>query len=505
MKNNALDNNKTKRFRFLFGIKDKYVTIIFLILFVILMIPIVYLGKYDFMKADDFSYGSSAHRMFVQTGSVFQAFLGALESVKTGYYTWQGTFSSIFLMSFYPSVFDYRFYKLVPALMVSIITITCLIVSYTLIYRLLGQRKKSLFLLTGIILSLLMIERMYSVPPAIYWYNAACHYVIAECSLFVLACVYILIGISDSVVKNTVLLLISLLLAVETGGSNYATILMAGVSLTTLFVIILLKNKKKALWLIPSLIVFFVCLFINVTAPGNSLRGARFAGIGPIQSILMSFKSVFDFSIIWMDFYTVIVLIMLIPILYKCVSKTSFKFKYPYLVFVYSICVIATGFTSSYYALGDAGLSRTQNAIKMLWQVLLIVNEGYVIGYIRSKFVAKKSSDPISEKKIPLVIFLTGITLILVQPAVFLGLGTIPSYTSLAYLTGGHAESYWNVCMERLTILEDPSIEEAELRDFVSKPFYLYVSDIRSSSDYWENEAMAKYFGKKTVVLKIEE
>ena len=505
MKKDRSDDNRIKKPGLLFGIDDKYVTIIFLALFVILMIPIIYLGKYDFMKADDFSYGSEAHIKYVQTGSVFQAFLGALESVRVSYYTWQGTFSSIFLMSFYPSIFDYRFYKLVPILMVSIITITCLIVSYTLIFRLLGQKKKSMFLLTGIVLSILMIERMYSVPPAIYWYNAACHYVIAECAFFIMSCLYILISISESKIKNVVLLLISLVLAVETGGSNYATILMAGVSLTTLFVIILITKKKKVLWLIPSLIVFFVCLFINVTAPGNSLRGARFTGIGPIQSILMSFKSVFDFSLVWMDFYTVIVLIMLIPILYKCVSKTSFKFKYPYLVFAYSICVIATGFTSSYYALGDAGLSRTQNAIKMLWQVLLIFNEGYLIGFIRSKINSKKTSDTTVEKKMPLLIFLIGIILIMVQPAVFLNLGTIPSYTSLAYITGGHAESYWAVCMERLAILEDPSIEDAELRDFVSKPFYLYISDIRDSEDYWENEAMAKYFGKKTVVLKIEE
>ena len=144
MKKDRSDDNKIKKPGLLFGIDDKYVTIIFLALFVILMIPIIYLGKYDFMKADDFSYGSEAHIKYVQTGSVFQAFLGALESVRVSYYTWQGTFSSIFLMSFYPSIFDYRFYKLVPILMVSIITITCLIVSYTLIFRLLGQKKKSL-------------------------------------------------------------------------------------------------------------------------------------------------------------------------------------------------------------------------------------------------------------------------------------------------------------------------------------------------------------------------
>ena len=498
-----MDNKESqKKFNILFGIDDKYVAIIVAVLFVIMMIPIVYLGKYNFMKADDFSYGDEARMAFAETGSFFAAFKGALTSVSSSYKQWQGTFSSIFLMSFCPYIFNYRFYKLVPALMVSMMTLASFLLSYTLINRVLKQDRKSLSVIVGSLLSLLMIERLYTVPGAIYWYNAAVHYIFAECCFIILICVCIFICQTKKIGAKIPLIILSVILAIEVGGSNYSTIVTALVTLISLFAILLFVKKKEALYLLPMLIVNIVSFIINVTAPGNSVRGGYYEGYSAIMSILLSFRSVLTFSLEWFDVYTLVMLIVFIPIFKKCVSKTNFNFRFPYLVLAYSVCIVATGFTSSYYALGDSGLSRTINVIKITWQILLLFNEAYLIGWIDKNVVKdKKDAKEIKEKRIPIIVLAIGLAIVILQPALLKGLGTIPTYTAFEYLIYGHAQAYWVESMERLEILEDESITDAVLKEHTSKPFYLYVSDITDNPDFWENKAVASYYGKNSVVL----
>lgn len=482
-----------KKLKIFFGIKEKYVALFVIAVFIILMIPIVYLGKYNFMKADDFTYGWLTHRTYVGTGSYFKALKAGLDTVKTSYETWQGTFSSIFLMSVFPSIVNYRFYKLVPAIMVFMLTLSTVYLSDTLIYKVLHGKRVYSFI-AGTLLAMMVIERMYTVPGALYWYNAAVHYIFAHSCFIILASIYINLCISNNKFEKILLLIVSLVFSVEVGGSNYATILIAGVSLVSLFVILLGFTKKKALILLPSLVVELICTTINVIAPGNKVRGSNFAGLSAFKSILFSFKSAGEFSIEWFDVFTFVIMIMFIPIFWNVTSKTSFKFKYCYLVLIYSFCVVATGFTSSYYSMGDAGLSRTQNVIKITWQILLLVNEGYIIGFIRKKWGKHDMS-------IPFVGLILCYTILLVQPATVKKLGMMTSYSAFEFINYGHAAAFWNENMERLAILENPEINEVELKPHTVMPFYLYVSDITYDQNNWENVGMANYYGKASVKL----
>ena len=484
------DNKKKTVF---FGINEKYAMIIAVAVFLILLIPTVYLGKYDFMKADDYTYGGLAHRTYMETGSYFQALKAGFKTVKTTYETWQGTFSSVFLMAVFPSIVNYRFYKLVPAIMVFSITAAMFYLSDTLVYRVLkGKRVYSI--ITGALLSMTVIERMYTVPGAIYWYNAAVHYIFAHSCFVILATACINICITKQKVERIILIVLSLILAIEVGGSNYATILIASVSLVSLTVILFVTTKKKAFFVLPAVSVELAATIINVCAPGNKVRGSNYSGNSAVKSILMSFKSAGLYSIKWFDLFTLVILVMFIPVFWNIASKISYKFKCHYLVLIYSFCVIATGFTSSYFSMGDAGLSRTQNVIKITWQILLLVNEAYIIGYIRKKFGKRDMS-------IPFLALVLCYALLLIPPATIKKLGTITSYTAFEFLIYGHAGAFWNENMERLAILENPEITEVEFRPHSVTPFYLYVSDITYDANNWENTGMAGYYGKTYVKL----
>ena len=497
------EKNDKKKFDILYGIDDRYVSIILVAVFLLLLVPIIYLGKYNFMKADDYSYGAYAHRAFVETGSFFEAFKGALQSVKTNYYAWQGTFSSIFLMSFAPYIFNYRFYKLVPLFMTFMITFSSFFLSFTLIKKVLKQDKISLTIIVGTLLSLLMIERLYTVPGALYWYNASVHYIFAECIFFILSALFIHICITPKTSMAVILSAICMLLSVEVGGSNYSTILTGLVTLISLTILVFILKKERTFLLFPSIFVYSVSFVINVTAPGNNARGAYYEGMDPVMSILNSFKSTFLFSLEWFDVYTIAVMLILIPVFVKCVSKTGFKFRFPLLVFIFSICLISTGFTSSYYALGNSGLSRTINVVKMTWQILLLFNEAYLIGWIKKNIIKDKKEQ--KERNIPLIVLIGSLLVILLQPALLKPLGTIPSYTAFEYFAYGHAQAYWVESMERLAILEVDTKKDVILNEYTSTPFYLYLSDVTEDASYWENKAVADYYGKNSVVLKPRE
>ena len=483
---------------FLKNTDERYIAAFTIFVYIILLIPTIYLGKYNFMKADDFSFGRLPHKAYVETGSYFESLKAGIDVVKESYLTWQGTYSSIYLMSTFPSVANYRFYKLVPAIMIFMITAAAFALSFTLICGVL-KNKKRYALIVGSVLSMIMVERMYTVPGALYWYNAAVHYTFAQCSFFLLIALYINILRIKSVPLKVLLCIASVLLSFEIGGSNYATVLIAGTSSILLFLLMIFVKKKKALIMLPSLLVMIAGIIVNVTAPGNKTRESYYVGMGPVKSILMSFKSFFSFSFTWMDFFTVIVLLMMIPIFWNLVSKTDFEFKFPWLVVLVSICIISTGFTSSFYGMGNEGLSRTHNVIKETWQILLFVNEAYLIGFIRKRFLKNKKDLPLS-----IVIILLCYALILVQPAVFKKLGTITSYTAFEYLHYGHAQAFWNENMERLVILEDENIKDAVLKPHSVKPFYLYVSDITEDPSNWENLGMSGYYGKNSVKISDE-
>ena len=63
------------------------------------IIPLVMAGAYDVPSNDDYSFAADAHVAYVNTGSVLQAIREAFRQAVTSYWTWQGTYSAIFLMA----------------------------------------------------------------------------------------------------------------------------------------------------------------------------------------------------------------------------------------------------------------------------------------------------------------------------------------------------------------------------------------------------------------------
>lgn len=86
------------------------------------LIPIFAASVYAFPQADDWSYSWRTHLAWVDTHSLVEVVKGAFAAVAESYMDWQGTFSSIFLMSLQPGIWGERFYAVVPFLMTGLLT-----------------------------------------------------------------------------------------------------------------------------------------------------------------------------------------------------------------------------------------------------------------------------------------------------------------------------------------------------------------------------------------------
>ena len=86
------------------NIKMKHVTIAFIVIYVLTILPILFLGIYDYPCADDYSYASATRQVWLQSHSVWQVLKEAAATSASRYQTWQGTFTSIFFMALQPAI-----------------------------------------------------------------------------------------------------------------------------------------------------------------------------------------------------------------------------------------------------------------------------------------------------------------------------------------------------------------------------------------------------------------
>lgn len=177
------------------------------VILVCAVIPIWYLGRYDVTSLDDFYFGTMTYQAWKSTHSLGAVLHAALEQVKFYYETKQATYSSVFLMAFYPGVWNERMYFFTPFIMsgmiigsvtalVHVVISDCMGVREGQNYRdtqhaldtELGKSRNGITLkdakyLTGItnVLLIFLILQTLPVPlEGIFWYNGSLHYVFME-------------------------------------------------------------------------------------------------------------------------------------------------------------------------------------------------------------------------------------------------------------------------------------------------------------------------------------
>lgn len=468
-----------------------------------ILIPLLALSVYSVPWYDDYEYTKYTQSFMNAYGhNLWNAIRGALFQTHESYYAWQGTFSSVFFMAFSPIVWGTKWYFLGAVFLILILTCSCILFFYA-ICKVLFKLESYVSLCIGTLATILILLKPYSIPEAFYWYNAGIHYIGMHSFMLLLISVSILLIGKSNIGSKLSLVILTCLLALIVSGANFVTALQGFLFFGLVILWAWYYFKKRTFLFLPALLIYVYGLFKNVSAPGNTVRSAHFTEVAysPVKAVLMSFVKAFQYLGTFTDLFTIVLLIMMLPILWYGAKQISCKFAWPGIILICSFCLYATGFTPSLYAMGYEGVPRTINVVKLTYQILLILNELYLVGYVHRLLESKKGTVP--EGKAPWWYY--GACLVAWALLWFVSSNRImdfSSYGAFYYIYCGEAAQFHEEYNARIALLESDETDII-VTPYSVKPYFLCVGDLTTDPEYEANRFMANFYGKNS--LKIQE
>lgn len=253
-------------------------------LFVLTLIPIILIAPFGHATGDDLGYG--AHVMqALRDGTVIAGALSNIAGeIVSKWYTWQGTWASIFLFCIEPSVFGERLYTIVPLLAVAMFCIGTGYFLYHFLTRVM-RISRSAFVTIFSLLSILAIQYMPYMRGGIFWYTSVAHYLIPYCAAMVSAV------FADRFLQsgqNKYLAGMCLLMA-YLGGASYPAIVLS-LELTLLLILYAAADgrmSRRCLLILLPLALMLAGFAVSAAAPGNKVRGGEGFGSRGAAGIVM--------------------------------------------------------------------------------------------------------------------------------------------------------------------------------------------------------------------------
>lgn len=440
-------------------------------LFIVSLVPIIWVSFYSFPNADDFGFGSLTHLAFVQHG-ILSMLKTAVFNVYDFYMNWQGTYSAIFLFSLQPGIFSEHLYFISHFILLGAF-IAANIFFLQKIFQDLNKHVKYLLIL---LVLFVQIQFVYDAVSSFYWYNGSIYYTFFYSLELVLYRLLL-----DKKQKWHLIYPLAIFIA----GSNFVTVLNL-ILILSLYNIYCLHHKEKNIKLLILLMLVVFCFGISVLAPGNQVRAAYYSqeNLSAISAIVYSFPRAIIYSFKLFNVASFVSILILLVVLKD--TYTKFQYRYPIVVLLLLFGIFAAHFTAPLYAMGFDNLwSRIINIISFKGYYLMLFALYYLIGYFKMyRYFNLKWIRILS------LIFIVGFIL--------------NSENSLTYkatfsLISGQAEEYKQIWLDRLSILNDESIQNVHFQSIPVRPEPIFFMDGNDDGDDWIQRQMADYYQKESV------
>jgi len=489
------------------------------LLLLVAILPLVYISRYSHPCADDYTYGRLTHAAWQETHSLFPTIKQAFEQVKISYNTWQGTYSSIFLMSLSPAVFeDSISYGMTSVLMLAMLLASVFCITYSVFVKIVKTQRWKWFFIAALT-SFWMIESMHSPVNGIYWFNGSVHYFFMHAiMLFMITCSLnycIEKREKNRLAAKIIYIALTAIFTVFCGGANYSTALLGICVLALMLLGDCILSKKFSLLAIP-LVTYIAAFLTSIVAPGNSVRSSKFDGKGPIFAILESMKLAIKDDLTWTDLQFVIIILLALPVLYNITKyvKITIKWWIPIASVILSYLFHSVLNVPLFFAMGGGALARQENICKFWFQLMVMFNVFLIIcavkpltdkilSKIAAKLIKPKSSTSGFNPLPILIIFyvlMFGIMLVHVKKSPKC-IYQYSSYVAYSQYRSGEILEYEAIYQERMSIIESDAADII-LPAYTSKPYLLYFDDITSDPYDWRNTAFAQWYGKNSVITQ---
>ena len=253
-------------------------------LFVLTLLPIILIAPFGHATGDDLGYGAHVMQALRDGTGIAGALSNIAGEIVSKWYTWQGTWASIFLFCIEPSVFGERLYTIVPLLAVAMFCIGTGYFLYHFLTRVM-RISRSAFVTIFSLLSILAIQYMPYMRGGIFWYTSVAHYLIPYCAAMVSAV------FADRFLQtgqNKYLAGMCLLMA-YLGGASYPAIVLS-LELTLLLILYAAADgrmSRRCLLILLPLALMLAGFAVSAAAPGNKVRGGEGFGSRGAAGIVM--------------------------------------------------------------------------------------------------------------------------------------------------------------------------------------------------------------------------
>lgn len=475
-----------------------YKPYIFLSILLISLIPLVWLGRYNYPTGDDYYYGAETHLVWQQTESIPQTIAAACDGVADSYQIWQGTYSALFLMYLAPNVFSNTAYHFVTFVILLLLCGSIFYLLKPLVCRFLPGETGDWITISSII-SFLCIQTVAFQSDSFYWYNGSMYYTgFFAVTLFFLGTLlrYLYTG------KN-ILLLPLLLFAVFLGGGNYVSLLPCMLLSVTITLLLLLQKNKKAYICGITSVVLLLSFAISAMAPGNHVRQDGMWKIPTWKAIAKSLLQGIRYTFAWTGLWWLLAALLLLPVFLHILQKKHGDFfSHPVLFTGYFYGLFCSMSCPLFYTMNSTGPGR---AIAIVYYTFLLISFTvffYWIGFIVRTLQRKQniSEKPKTSGKLHLVRYLA-MTLLLLG---ILGTGLwqeTSAAKAIQVLADGEAAAYAAEYEDRLLLLKDPDVTDVVLTPFTHQPALIYTGDLPGDPEDPTSRKVAQYFRKTSLYV----
>lgn len=481
-----------------------------ILLFVASVIPLFMLGRYNVMRADDYSYGIDVYNIWRQTGSVWEVIKCAAGTVKRTYLTWQGTYSAHFMTAVCPMHFCVESGFMVPVLMIGSLSAGTYLLGRQIFVRWLQWDKKS-YMYVACMLLFLFWQVIDTPCDGIYWYNGATAYILMQGVMFLMLAAVSGIIWTERKRNERAWCVLASFAGLFVGGGNLVTGLQAQIILVLLLLYVFINNRKKMVYITIPLVCFTLGFLINILSPGNAMRGNMFveARCGVIESIMLSFYNALAYMGEWTSLIVVLVWLSVAPVMWCAARDSQNEFKYPGLVTVGVYCSISAMFTPTLFAMGEVGISRINNIIQIVYYLGLFAVTSYWFGWFTHRAEYKKKYGSYNEKVDLIgqhgnVIVVAALAAVMMVWIFTVDKNTYTGISALRSIVKGDAQTFYEEEMERREMLLDDEMSYVIVDVHTARPHLFSDIDLSWDADYWINQAVAHYFHKKKVVRRVE-
>ena len=471
-----------------------------IVMFVLSILPILYLTQYVHATGDDYGYSALTHAAWLESRSLIELMKASFATIQKYYIGWQGTWFSVFLFTLQPEVFSPDAYWIVPILMMFFIIIGTSFVGYYFLVCKAGMKKSS-FVVIDCMALFSMIQFFPSTKSGIFWYNGAAHYVIPY--FLSMLSIYYFIRFIDSYKKRYMAgaaVCMALL-----GGASYLAALSAPIILV-LMLICYGKKRPGSFWLLIPLGMELTGLVISFLAPGNKVRGGEYFGFS-VYRVLSTIGGSFKNGVETIGIYVkekpfiFVILLFAAAFIWSSFEHTNKRvaFKRPLLFCLYMFCTYCAMFAPGIYA----GTELSGGVPNMIFQVFVLTTLAEII-YLEGWLYAKKADsgkEMGDGKKARLLggCFMIFACLLIV----FFTRSTLKDTTffkCVTYIASGQASDYGDQMEERLAILLDDSKKDVQLPAINQDQGPLMHMEVTKDKEGWTNRVVRDFYRKDSVV-----